>query len=286
MLNRLNQVGSAESATMRGAWPVAILLLASVAAALWAAQPFWDLGRIAPAGGGAAAGIGLGAGVALALAVALAGAVLVWLARRDARRLVRWVMLAAVAFGLLLCLAPIILHERGGDGALAAWIGGTAFATVAAYALRGAGAPAWTAAALAAGGYAGMLAAVAGLAVLALVVAAVCLYDAWAVRGRRMAAVADAAEALGAPLQVGRRSRLSLGLGDLLLPAALVAAAAEPGRPGAMAAALAGCIGVLLGLAVLARTVRRGGDMPGTPFLCGGALTGIAAGLAAAAAAG
>jgi len=264
---------------VRGTWPVALLLLASVAAALWAAQPFWDLGKLAPSGGGEAAGVGAGAGVALVAAVALVGVLLVWLARKDARRAVRWFMLAAIAFGLLLLLVPLIVD----DGRPLAWAGGVLVAAATAWLLRGAGAPAWTAAALAAGGYAGMLAAVAGLAVLAVAVAAVCLYDAWAVRRKRMARVADAAEALAAPLQVGRPGRLSLGLGDLLLPAALVAAAADPSRPAAMGAtaALAGCIGLLIGLMALAWAVRRGGDTPGTPFLCGGALAGIAAGLLA-----
>ena len=265
---------------MRGTWPVAILLLASVAAALWAAQPFWDLGALAPSSGAEAAGIGVGAGIALVVAVALVGALLVWLARKDARRAVRWFMLAAIAFGLLLLLVPFIVD----DGSALAWAGGALVAGATAWLLRGAGAPAWTAAALAAGGYAGMLAAVAGLAVLAIAVAAVCLYDAWAVRRRRMARVADAAESLAAPLQVGRPGRLSLGLGDLLLPAALVAAAADPSRAGSTAtmAALAGCAGLLLGLVALAWAVRRGGDTPGTPFLCGGALAGIAVGLLAA----
>ena len=264
---------------MRGTWPVAILLLASVAAALWAAQPFWDLGALAPSGGGEAATFGLGAGVALVAAVALVGSLIVWLARKDARRAVRWFMLAAIAFGLLLLLVPFIVD----DGSALAWAGGVLVAGATAWLLRGAGAPAWTAASLAAGGYAGLLAGVAGLAVLAVVVAAVCLYDAWAVRRKRMARVADAADALAAPLQVGRPGRLSLGLGDLLLPAALVAAAADPSRGSlATTAALAGCAGLLLGLAALAWAVRRGGDTPGTPYLCGGALAGIAAGLLAA----
>jgi presenilin-like A22 family membrane protease len=262
---------------VRGTWPVAILLLAAIAAALWAAQPFWDLGALAPSGGAGAAGFGAATAAVLVAAIGLVGALLVWLARKDARRAVRWFMLAAIAFGLLLCFAPLIVD----DGRLGAWLGGVAVAAALAWILRGPGAPAWTAAAFAAGGYAGMLAAIAGLAVLVVAVAAVCLYDAWAVRRKRMAAVADAADALAAPLQVGRPGRLSLGLGDLLLPAALVAAAADPSRgPAAsMAAALAGAVGVLVGLAALAWAVRRGGDTPGTPFLCGGALAGIAAGL-------
>ena len=269
---------------MRGAWPVALLLLASVAAALWAARPFRDLGALAPAGGGEAAGVGLGAAAVLLAAIAAVGVLVVWLARKDARRAVRWFMLAAIAFGLLLGLVPLVL---GLGGAGWAWLGAAALAGLAAWMLRGAGAPAWTAAALAAGGYAGMLAALAGLAVLAVLVAAVCAYDAWAVRRRSMGAVADAADRLEAPLQVGRATRrggLSLGLGDLLLPAALVAAAADPALPGGGGglAAVAGAIGLLAGLAALSRAVARGGDTPGTPFLCGGALAGIAAGLAAA----
>ncbi|HUR24541.1 MAG TPA: presenilin family intramembrane aspartyl protease [Candidatus Thermoplasmatota archaeon] len=262
---------------MRGTWPVALLLLASVATALWAAQPFWDLGALAPRGGSEAATIGLAAGFALVAAVALVGVLLIWLARKDARRAVRWFMLAAIAFGLLLGLTPFIVD----DGTPLAWAGGILVAAAAAWLLRGAGAPAWTAAAVAAGGYAGLLAAVAGLAVLTVVAAAVCLYDAWAMRRKRMARVADAADALAAPLQVGRPGRLSLGLGDLLLPAALVAASADPTRgPTATVAALAGCAGLLAGLVLLAWMVRRGGDTPGTPFLCGGALAGIGAGLA------
>jgi presenilin-like A22 family membrane protease len=253
--------------------------LAAVAAALWAAQPFWDLGALAPSGGVEAAQVGAATAAALVAAIGLVGALLVWLARKDARRAVRWFMLAAIAFGLLLCLAPLIVD----DGRLGAWLGGAAVAAALAWILRGPGAPAWTAAALAAGGYAGMLAAIAGLAVLVVAVAAVCLYDAWAVRRKRMARVADAADALAAPLQVGRPGRLSLGLGDLLLPAALVAAAADPSRPGATVATLAGCVGLLAGLAALAMAVRRGGDTPGTPFLCGGALAGIMAGLLASA---
>ncbi|MFA5943651.1 MAG: presenilin family intramembrane aspartyl protease [Candidatus Thermoplasmatota archaeon] len=260
---------------MRGAWPVAILLLVSVAAALWSAQPFWDLGTIAPSGGSEAATVGLGAGIALVAGVASVGVFLVWLARKNARAAVRWFMLAAIAFGLLLGLAPFIVD----DGSAAAWLGGAVVASAAAWFLRGDGARAWAAAALAAGGYAGMLAAVAGLAVLVVIVAAVCLYDAWAVRRNRMARVADAADALEAPLQIGRRSQLSLGLGDLLLPAALVAAAADPSRFGAAWTALAGCAGLLAGLAALSLAVRRSGDTPGTPFLCGGTLGGIAAGL-------
>jgi presenilin-like A22 family membrane protease len=263
---------------VRGTWPVAILLLVSVAAALWSAQPFWDLGALAPTGGRAAATVGAGAAIALVAAIVLVGLLLVWLARKRARQAVRWFMLAAVAFGLLLCLTPFIVDHPSP----AAWLGGVAVAAALAWTLRGPGAPAWTGATLAAGGYAGMLAAVAGLAVLVVAVAAVCLYDAWAVRRHRMGAVADAADALGAPLQVGRPGRLSLGLGDLLLPAALVAAAADPSRSGGAVAALAACVGLLAGLALLAWTVRRGADTPGTPFLCGGALAGIAAALATA----
>ncbi|MHB1261165.1 MAG: presenilin family intramembrane aspartyl protease [Thermoplasmatota archaeon] len=263
---------------MRGAWSLAILLLAAVAAALWAAQPFWDLGAIAPTGGGGAATVGAGAAAALVAAILLVGVLLVWLARKDAGRLVRGFMLAAIAFGLLLGLAPLIVD----NGTLPAWLGGVAVAVALAWILRGAGAPAWTAATLAAGGYAGLLAAVAGLAVLVVIVAGVCLYDAGAVRRTRMARVAVAADALAAPLQVGRPGRMSLGLGDLLLPAALVAAAADPSRPGSAVAALAGCVGLLAGLAALSWAVRRSGDTPGTPFLCGGALAGIAVGLLAA----
>jgi presenilin-like A22 family membrane protease len=274
-------VAPAESAPVRGAWPVALLLLASVAAALWAAQPFRDLGQFAPQGGEEAAGAGLGAAAVLVAAIAAVGVLVVWLARKDARRAVRWFMLAAVAFGLLLGLVPVVL---GLGGTAWAWAGAALAAGLAAWLLRGAGAPGWTAAALAAGGYAGMLAALAGLAVLAVLVAAVCIYDAWAVRRRRMAAVADAADRLGAPLQVGRATRrggLSLGLGDLLLPAALVAAAADPSLGAGGLPALAGGVGLLAGLATLSMAVARGGDTPGTPFLCGGALAGIAAGLAA-----
>jgi presenilin-like A22 family membrane protease len=265
---------------VRGAWPVGLLLLASVAGALWAAQPFWSLARIAPEGGTAAAGIGAGAAIALVVAVAAVGALVIWLARKDARRVVRWFLLAAVAFGLLLLLVPLVASSPAPWG----WVAAIAAASTLAWLTRGAGWPTWSASALAAGGYAGLLAAVAGLPVLAAAVAAVALYDTWAVRRTRMARVADAAHALEAPLQVGEPARFSLGLGDLILPAALVAAAADPRRPHGMAAALGGALGLAAGFVALAWAVRRGGDTPGTPYLCGGALAGIAAGLLAAAA--
>lgn len=262
---------------MRAAWPVGVLLALSVAAALWAATPFRGFGELAPTGAAEAGGVGAAAAAVLVLGVALTGALIVYLARREARTPVQWFLLAATAFGLLLLLAPLAV--AAGAGPLA-WLAAAGAAAAAAWLLRRRGWPAWTAAALAAGGYAGLLAAVAGLAALAVAVAAVVLYDAWAVRRRRMAEVAVAAESLGgAALQVGDPARFSLGLGDLILPAAIVGAAADPsgaGLPGAGWAAA----GLALGFLGLAVGVRRWGELPGTPFLCAGALAGAVAGLA------
>ena len=121
-----------------------------------------------------------------------------------------------------------------------------------------------------------MAAGVGGLAVLALVTAAIALYDAWAVRRASMGQVAAAADAVAAPLTVGSADAgLSLGLGDLLLPAALVAAAAGYG----VAVAAGAVAGAGAGLLLLASAVRRA-DTPGIPYLAGGTLAGIVLGLA------
>jgi hypothetical protein len=265
---------------VRAAWPVALLLLLSAAAAVWAALPFRGYGGLAPQDAAVAVRVGAAVAVVLVLAVALVGVLLVALARREARTPVQWFLLAATGFGLLLLLAPLAV--AAGAGPLA-WLAATAAAATAAWLLRRPGWPAWTAAALAAGGYAGLLAAVAGLAVLAVADAAAALYDAWAVRRRRMGEVAAAAESLGAAgsLQVGDPSRFSLGLGDLILPAAVVGAAADPAGPGLLGALWA-ALGLALGFLLLAGAVRRWGDLPGTPFLCAGALAGAAAAFAAA----
>lgn len=265
---------------MRAAWPVAVLLALSAAGALWAALPFRGFEPLAPSEPGTAGGFGVAAAIVLVLAIALVGIVLMALARREARTPVQWFLLAATAFGLLLLLAPLAV--AAGAGPLA-WLVAVAGAAAAAWLLRRPGWPAWTAASLASGGYAGLLAAVAGLAVLAVAVAAVALYDAWAVRRRRMGEVAMAAEILGAgaSLQVGDPSRFSLGLGDLILPAAVVGAAADPAGPGLVGALWAG-LGLALGFLLLAGAVRRWGELPGTPFLCAGALAGAVAAFAAA----
>lgn len=253
-----------------------LLLLVSVAAAVWAAQPFFELNQIAPQGGAAAAGVGATTALVLAAAGVGVGILLVWLARKDAGRAVRWFMRAAIAFGLLLLLVPFVADSPW------PWLWAVAIAVAAnaTWLLRRPGWHSWTASALAAGGYAGLLGAMARLAVLCVAVALVCAYDAWAVRRQAMGRAADAAEALGAALQVGGPARLSLGLGDLILPAAVVAAAAAPSGGGPWVAAAA-VLGLALGFLALTRAVRRNGDTPGTPYLCGGALLGVALALLA-----
>jgi presenilin-like A22 family membrane protease len=255
---------------------VAALVALAVAAGVWAARPFQDLPEVVPSGGGAAAGAGLAIAVAGVVLLAGVAAALVWAARRDLDRALRLVLRAAIAFGLVLLVVPLVLLAPGWMPTLAAWLAAVVLAGEATWLLRRPGWPAWTAAALAAGGYAGMAAGVAGLAVLAIVCAGVALYDVWAVRRTSMAAAADAVDRMALPLAVGTaRAGLSLGLGDLVLPAALVAAAAPHGWPVVAGAAL----GLAAGFALLAAAVRRA-DMPGIPFLCGGALAGLAAGLA------
>jgi len=261
---------------VRDTWPASVLLFGAVAAALWAAGPFEGLPALAPSGGAAAAGFGATAAALLVLGVGLAGALLVWLAGRRARAAAQWLVLAATAFGLFLLLVPLVL-AAGGDAL--AWSAAGLVAGCAALLLRRPGWPSWSAGALAAGGFAGLLGAVAGLAVLCVVVAAVCAYDAWSVRRHRMAAVSDAVRGLGAGLEVGPPAAFSLGLGDLLLPAAVVAAASDPRHAAAGPAGVGSTFGLAAGFILLAWSVRRGGDSPGTPFLCGGALAGAAAGL-------
>jgi presenilin-like A22 family membrane protease len=252
---------------------VASLLALSVAGALWAERPFRDLPEVVPQEGADAGGAGLAVAAVAVLLLAAAAAALVWAARRDLGRAVRLLTGAAIAYGLLLLLLPALLWV----GAPAAgWVTAALVAAALAWWLAAPGWPSWLAAALAAGGLAGMAAGVAGPLVLAIAVVAVAAYDAWAVRRRSMGAASSAAEAMGLPLSVGRaEAGLSLGLGDLLLPAAVVASAVRLGWPAVALSAL----GLALGFALLAWQVSRR-DLPGLPLLGGGALLGLAAGWA------
>jgi presenilin-like A22 family membrane protease len=260
-----------------GVASVAALLGLAVAAALWAAQPWADLPEVVPSSGTGAARAGSAIAVAGVVLLAAVAAALTWAARRNLDRALRLLLRAAVAFGLLLLLVPLVLLAPDPVPAAAAWLAAIVAAGEATWLLRRPGWPSWTAAALAAGGFAGMAAGVAGLAVLAIVCAAVALYDAWAVRRHSMVQAAAVSDRMSLPLTVGTaRGGLSLGLGDLLLPAAVLAAAAAYGAwPLALAAA-----GLAAGFAALAAGVRHT-DLPGIPFLCGGALAGAAAGLLA-----
>lgn len=262
---------------MRGAGvpAVAALLALAVAAALWAVRPFRDLPEIVPEGGGAE-GARAGTAIAIIGIVLLVGvaALLVWAVRKDLDRAVRLVVRAAIAFGLMLLLVPLVLAAPPTVPAGIAWAAAALAAIALAWLLRE-GWPAQVAAALAAGGFAGMAAGVFALAILALVTAAIALYDAWAVRRAAMGQVAAAADQVAAPLTVGSvEAGLSLGLGDLLVPAALVAAAAGHGAWPAIGAA----VGLAAGLVALTAAVRRA-DAPGIPYLAGGTLGGIVLGL-------
>lgn len=260
---------------MRGLLPVAGLMALAIAAGLWAVGPFRDLPETVPQEGGAAAGVGSAIAAVGILLLVAAAAALVWAVRKDLDRAVRLVVRAAIAFGLLLLLVRPVLSAPDVVPTGLAWALAAAAAITLAWLLRD-GWPAQVAAALAAGGFAGMAAGIAGLAVLALVTAAIALYDAWAVRRAAMGRVAAAADAVAAQLTVGsQEAGLSLGLGDLLLPAALVAAAFGHGA----LVAIGGALGTAAGLVVLARVAQRA-DAPGIPYLAGGGLAGTALGLA------
>jgi presenilin-like A22 family membrane protease len=259
-----------------GPGAVGLLLALTVAAALWAARPFHDLPDVLPKEGAAAAGAGAAAAAAFIVLLAGAAALLVWAARRDLDRAANAVVRVATAFGLLLLLVGPVLAAPG--PAWLAWTAALLLAAAAAWGLRRPGPPAWLASALAAGGYAGMLGAVAGVVVLSILVVAVAVYDAWSVRRASMGRAALASDRLALPLTVGQASAgLSLGVGDLAVPAALVVAAAGFGFPHGVAAAL----GLALGfVAVVVASRRR--DVAGIPLMGGGALLGLAVGLAVA----
>lgn len=257
-----------------GPLTVSLLLALSVLGALWAERPFRDLPDVVPQQGGEAGGAGLAVALAAVLLLAAAAAALVWAARRDLGRAVRLLTRAAIGYGLFLLLLPAVLRA---GAPLAGWVAAALVAAALAWWLEAPGWPSWLAAALAAGGLAGMAAGVAGPLVLAVVVAAVAGYDVWAVRRRSMFTAASAADSMALPLSVGRaEAGLSLGVGDLLLAAAVVASAVPLGGPAVALAAF----GLALGFSVLAWKAGRR-DVPGIPFLCGGALAGIAVALVA-----
>jgi presenilin-like A22 family membrane protease len=259
-----------------GPGTVGLLLALTVAAAWWAAHPFSNLPDVLPQQGPAAASAGAATSVAFIVLLAGAAALLVWAARRDLDRAAHAVVRVAIAFGLLLLLVGLVLAAPG--PAWLAWTAALLLAAAAAWALRRPGPPAWLASALAAGGYAGMLGAVAGVVALSMLVVAVAVYDAWAVRRASMGRAANASDQLALPLTVGDASAgLSLGVGDLAVPAALVAAAAGFGVVHGVAAA----VGLALGFASVVAASRRR-DVAGIPFLGGGALLGLAVALAAA----
>jgi presenilin-like A22 family membrane protease len=99
--------------------------------------------------------------------------------------------------------------------------------------------------------------------------------------GERMRGSSSAARAAAPARVVQRRAApfMLLGLGDLVFPSALVAAASDPRNGWGWGPAVACGIGVLVGYALLGRIAWKGAAQPGLPLLNGGAVVGFFAGL-------
>lgn len=237
---------------------------------------------------------------------------ILWIARKGKKWVIRVLILAAVASTMVYVVPPLLLTV--GVGAGAAWAAGVGVGGVCAIALWRH--PEWyvvdAVGILVAAGAASIFGISLGILPVVVLLAALAVYDALAVyKTKHMLALADsvmelrlpvllvipkvwhyrfraevarfreAAEAKDEPEQeAAERDALFMGLGDLVMPTILVVSALVFGS-GATAAGGAAA-GTLAGFAVLMSFVLKGRPQAGLPLLNGGALVGFVAGTYAA----
>jgi presenilin-like A22 family membrane protease len=234
-------------------------------------------------------------------------ALILYIAKRGVKWLIRLIILGAVALTIGYVTYPVlsvILHW-GSAWALAV---ATVAALVAAFALYAH--PEWyvidTVGLLLAAGSAAIFGISLGLVPVFVLLAALAVYDAIAVyRTRHMLSLADTVVELRLPVLLvipkhagyrfraeaaklrqasaqnkAEREAMFMGLGDLVMPTILVVSALQFAPPvWGSAPALGAAVGTLVGFAVLMGYVLKGNPQAGLPLLNGGSLVGFLAGV-------
>lgn len=235
--------------------------------------------------------------------------VILWIAKKGQKWLIRLIILGAVA-GTMVYVAQPFLEQLLGWSSTAAWIGGAGVGIACAVALYYH--PEWyvidIVGVLVAAGAAAIFGISLGLVPVVLLLVVLAVYDAIAVyKTKHMLALADSVMELRLPVllvipkhwgyrfrdEVARfkdaaeeggdghdREALFMGLGDLVFPAVLVVSImAFHGAEWGWTPIIACMVGTLLGYSVLIATVLRGKPQAGLPLLNGGAIVGFLVGL-------
>ncbi len=235
---------------------------------------------------------------------------ILYIAKKGAKWLIRLIILAAVATTVAYVTYPVLAVTLGWDWTVAIW-SGIALGGVCVFALYKH--PEWyvidAVGLLVASGSAAIFGISLGLVPTVLLLVALAVYDAIAVyRTKHMLSLADTVIELRLPVLLvipkvahyrfraeatkfkeasaenkGEREAMFMGLGDLVMPTILVVSAlafgkAEWGNLPALGAA----VGTLVGYAVLMGYVLKGRPQAGLPLLNGGSIVGFLTGVYAA----
>ena len=237
-------------------------------------------------------------------------ALILWIAKKGKKWLIRLIILAAVALTLVYVFYPL----------LASWVGLPVGAAVGVAVILSAVAtlalfkhPEWyvldTVGLLVAAGASAIFGISLGIVPVIFLLVALAVYDAIAVyKTKHMLSLADSVIELRLPVLLvipkvghysfrrealrlrdasaeskGEREAMFMGLGDLVMPTILVVSALQFALPGwGTAPALGAAVGTLVGLGVLMGFVLKGNPQAGLPLLNGGSIVGFLAGLWAA----
>lgn len=265
--------------------------------------------------------VAVGVALFIALAAGMATFVL-WAVKHGKERIIQGLVLGAVAIVLVVPFYRGVAWLQGPLGEAGAWAVGflVSAGLVVAWSRHRTWWADDIVTLLLAATLAALVGSVLGVLGVVPLLAAMAAFDAWAVlRTGKMVRLAHAARRMRLPTLIasgpGQRARktrrrrgdtsdaakattddagpaasprpapggiLLFGVGDLVFPAALVVAAADPARGWGAWPAAGAAAGTLVGYAVLVRMTASRHALPGLPVLCSGALTGFLAGLGAA----
>lgn len=234
--------------------------------------------------------------------------VILWIAKKGKKWLIRLIILSAVASTMAYVVPPLLLTM--GMAAAPAWSIGIAIGLASAWALYKH--PEWyvidTVGILVAAGAAAIFGISLGIIPVLVLLAALAVYDALAVyKTKHMLALADSVMELRLPVllvipktrryrfldevsrfhdaddkdkaeEKGERDALFMGLGDLVMPTILVVSAMVFGDHG-VAPVWGAALGTLWGYLMLMSFVLKGNPQAGLPLLNGGAILGFFVGL-------